>query len=58
MEFRMGFTRDARSQISALLISLCAALQSCSHGEKSLKERRGPAQIQGAEPLADNPLDL
>jgi hypothetical protein len=45
MEFRVGFARDARSQVSALLVSLCAALQSCSHGEKSLKERRGPAQI-------------
>jgi hypothetical protein len=45
MEFRMRFARDARSQVSALLVSLCAALQSCSHGEKSLKDKRGPAQI-------------
>ena len=33
VQFRVGFARDARSQLSALLVSVRAALQSCSHGE-------------------------
>ena len=33
VQLRMGFARDARSQLSALLVSLCATLQSCGHGE-------------------------
>jgi hypothetical protein len=33
VQLRMRFARDARSQVSALLVSLCAALQSCGHGE-------------------------
>ena len=45
VELRMGFARDARSQVPAVLVSLCAVLQRCGHGD-ALKET-GPAQIQG-----------
>src|ERR1700735_1721430 len=58
MEFRMRFARDAPSQVSPLLVSLPAALQSCSHGEKSLRERRGPAQICRPNRLPAITLDL
>ena len=33
MQLRMGFARDARSQLSTVLVSICATLQSSSHGE-------------------------
>jgi len=33
MQLGVGFARDARSQFPALLVSLCATLQSCSHSE-------------------------
>jgi hypothetical protein len=45
MQFRVGFARGAISQRSAVLVSVCAVLQSTGHDENPLERKRVSAQI-------------
>jgi hypothetical protein len=56
MQFRVGFARGASSQRSAVLVSVCAVLQSTGHDENPLERKRvqPKSRIGPRDPSADS----